>query len=474
VTATADGASGTPVARSAPQPKPGPAEVGAAGTGPAEVGAAGTGSAKAASVGERALAEAAEVVLALPDLHGRLLGTRLAGDFFREQVATSGYGACDYLLSADVEMRAVAGYSGDYGDFVLRPDPRTARRLPWRDRTVLVLADATDRDGVPIPVAPRQILRTQLDRLAARGLTALVGTELEFLVFAESYREAFAGGYRDLRTASRFNSDYALTGLGELDDLVGRLLRDMAGAGLRIESARGEVHPGQFEIVFRYSEALAACDGHVFYKTGAKQIAEAAGRAITFMPKFDEGEGNSCHVHFSVRDRAGRPVFAEDRRLADHFLAGVLACAPEFTLLCAPTINAYKRLSPDAFAPTAAAWGTDDRTRALRIVGAGESRRFEHRIAGGDANPYLVVAGIVASGLHGVERELPLPPPGGDGEPLPRTLEAAAAAWRASAVARSAFGDEVVEHLAAAADAELAAFAATTTDWERRRGFERL
>ncbi|SHM98899.1 glutamine synthetase family protein [Cryptosporangium aurantiacum] len=423
------------------------------------------------------VAEAAEVVLALPDLYGRLQGTRLAGDFFREQVVSDGYGACDYLLSADVEMQASARYTGNYGDFVLRPDLRTARPLPWRNGTALVLADAVDRDGTPVPVAPRQILRTQLDRLTARGLTALVGTELEFLVFTESYREAFAGDYRGLRTASRYNSDYALTGLGELDDLVGRLLRGMAGAGLRIESARGEVHPGQYEIVFRYAEAMDACDGHVFYKTGAKQIAEAAGRAITFMPKFDQGEGNSCHVHLSLRDASDRPVFDRDgglSALAEHFLAGVLACAPAFTLLCAPSLNAYKRLSPDAFAPTAAAWGTDDRTRAVRVVGAGPSLRFEHRIAGGDANPYLVVAGIVASGLYGIERELPLPPPGGDGEPLPRTLESAARCWRGSAVAREAFGDTVVEHLAAAADAELAAFAATTTDWERHRGFERL
>ncbi|GAA3386632.1 glutamine synthetase family protein [Cryptosporangium minutisporangium] len=425
-----------------------------------------------------AVAEAAEVVLALPDLYGRLQGTRLAGDFFREEVAAAGYGACDYLLSADVEMQPAAGYAGHYGDVLLLPDLRTARPLPWRDRTVLVLADPVDPvDRTPLPVAPRQILRTQLDRLADRGLTALVGTELEFLVFTESYREAFAGNYRGLRTASRYNSDYALTGLGELDDLVGRLLRGMAGAGLRIESARGEVHPGQYEIVFRYAEAMAACDAHVFYKTGAKQIAEAAGQALTFMPKFDEGEGNSCHVHLSLRDSTDRPVFDDDGALtsfAEHFLAGVLACAPAFTLLCAPTINAYKRLSPDAFAPTSAAWGRDDRTRALRVVGAGSSLRFEHRIAGGDANPYLVVAGIVASGLYGVEHELLLPPPGGDGDPLPRTLEAAARRWRESAVARGAFGSEVVEHLAAAADAELAAFAATTTDWERQRGFERL
>ncbi|MFI5955416.1 glutamine synthetase family protein [Cryptosporangium sp. NPDC051539] len=423
------------------------------------------------------LADAAEVVLAMPDLYGRLVGTRLAGDFFRAEVAAAGYGGCDYLLSADVDMRAFASYAGSYGDVVLRPDPATVRPLPWRDRTVLVLADAVDRAGAHLPVAPRQILRSQLDQLASLGLTALVGTELEFLVFSESYREAFTAGYGGLRPASRHNSDYALTGLGELDDLVGRLLRGMTDAGLRVESARGEVHPGQYEIVFRYADALAACDGHVFYKTGAKQIAEAAGRAITFMPKYDTGEGNSCHVHLSLRDSSDQPALGDADQLGEfgeHFLAGVLASAPEFTLLCAPTINAYKRLAPDAFAPTSAAWGYDDRTRALRVVGAGPSLRFEHRIAGGDANPYLVVAGIVAAGLDGVERKLPLPPPGGSGEPLPRTLESAARLWRDSAVARKAFGDEVVDHLAAAADAEQSAFAAVVTDWERQRAFERL
>ena len=442
------------------------------------------------------LRDAVEVVLALPDLYGRLQGTRLAGDFFREQVADDGYGACSYLLSADVEMAASAGYAGGFGDFTLRPDLSTIRPVPWRERTALVLADPVEPDGTPVAVAPRQVLRAQLDRLAARGLTALVGTELEFLVFTESYRDAFSAGYAGLRPASRFNSDYALTGQGELDDLIGAILRGMAAADLRVESARGECHPGQYEIVFRYSEAMAACDGHVFYKTGAKQIAEAAGHALTFMPKFDAGEGNSCHVHLSLRDEADRPVFSKTddyaihrttaggnvrptsdgamTPLMEHFLAGVLACAAEFTLLCAPTINAYKRLAPGAFAPSSVTWGRDDRTRAVRVIGAGSSLRLEHRIAGGDANPYLAVAGIVAAGLHGIEHRLPLGPPGTDGEPLPRSLEAATRRWRESAVARNAFGDVVVEHLAAAADTELAAFAAAITDWERHRGFERL
>ena len=443
-----------------------------------------------------ALRDAAEIVLALPDLYGRLQGTRLAGDFFREQVAEDGYGACSYLLSADVEMAASPGYSGGFGDFLLRPDLSTVRPLPWRERTAMVLADAVGIDGTMVAVAPRQVLRSQLGRLAARGLTALVGTELEFLVFVESYRDAFGAGYAGLRPASRFNSDYALTGLGDLDDLIGAILRGMSAAGLKVESARGECHPGQYEIVFRYAEAMATCDGHVFYKTGAKQIAEAAGQALTFMPKFDTGEGNSCHVHLSLRDEADRPVFSTtddhaERRttvgggarpvadaamapLMEHFLAGVLACAAEFTLLCAPTINAYKRLAPGAFAPSSVTWGRDDRTRALRVVGAGPSLRLEHRIAGGDANPYLVVAGIVAAGLHGIEHRLQLRPPGTDGEPLPRSLDEAARRWRGSTVARTAFGEPFVKHLAAAADAELAAFAAAITDWERHRGFERL
>jgi glutamine synthetase len=429
--------------------------------------------------------DATEVVLALPDLYGRLQGVRLPGEFFRTEVVRDGYSMCAYLLAADVDMVELSGrglaidpQARGFGDFLLRPDLNTARQTPWRtDDSILVLADAFEIDGGPVAVAPRQILRTQLDRLAARGLTAMAGTELEFLVFAESYQDAHDAGYTALRPATRFNTDYALTGLGGLDDLVGRILRGLTAAGLAVESARGECHPGQYEIVFRYGEALTSCDAHVFYKTGAKQIAEAAGRALTFMPKYDDGEGNSCHVHFSLRDEAGQPAFAQPdgsrAPLMDHFLAGVLACAREFTLLGAPTMNAYKRLVRKAFAPSSVGWGPDDRTAAVRVIGAGPSLRFEYRIPGGDANPYLVLAGLVAAGLHGVEQELPLPSVSTGGR-LPRGIGEAAQAWRESVVARAAFGDAVVDHLAAAADAELATFAATVTDWERRRGFERL
>ncbi|MBX6390279.1 MAG: glutamine synthetase, partial [Frankia sp.] len=416
-----------------------------------------------------------EVIVATVDLPGRLVGTGLSARFFCDEAAAAGLGACRYLWSTDVEMNTddgygVAAWREGFGDLWLRPDLGTLRRAPWLPSSAVVLADpVVDAAGTPLALAPRQVLRRQLDRLAAAGLTALVGTELEFLVFTESYRAAAARDYGGLTPASRYNIDYALTGTEELDDLVRRLRRAMSAAGIPVESARAEVHPGQYEITFRYTDPLRACDQHVLYKTTAKRLAAAAGQAITFMAKYDQGEGSSCHVHLSLRRRDGSPAFAaaEDERggpaggradtvgmsaLFQSFLAGQLACLAEFTLLFAPNVNSYKRLAPGAFAPVGIAWGRDNRTCALRVVGAGPSLRFEHRVPGGDANPYLAVAGIIAAGLHGIEHGLPLEPARAGNafaDPaiprLPATLDEAVAAWRSSAVARAAFGDDVVD-----------------------------
>ena len=434
-----------------------------------------------------------EIVLALPDLQGRLQGSRLGARHFAEEVAAHGYGCCTYLLAADVDMQTRPGYAYDpwqngFGDFTVMPDLTTLRPLPWDPGAALVIGDPVWPDGGQVAVAPRQVLRGQLDRLAARGLTAHAGTELEFLVFRESYQQAHERSYAGLTPATRHNADYALAGLGDLEPVVRRIRRDMAAAGLALESARGECHPGQHEIVFRYDEALAACDKHVFYKTGAKAIAAQEGVALTFMAKYDAGEGNSCHVHLSLRSADGDHVFAEPEssagsgmsRLMEHFVAGQLACLPELTLLFAPTVNAYKRLQPGGFAPTAIAWGRDNRTCPVRVVGAGPSLRIEHRVAGGDANPYLAVAAILAAGLHGVEHELPLPPEqrgdaGGSAAPrLPPTLREAVERFADGAVARKSLGDAVVGHYAHAAREELSAFDRAVTDWERVRGFERL
>jgi glutamine synthetase len=429
------------------------------------------------------------VLLACTDMQGRLQGKRLDARYFLEEVLAHGAEACNYLLAVDVDMDTVGGYAissweQGYGDFALLPDLATLRRVPWHPATVLVLADVAWLDGRPVAPSPRQVLRRQLDRLAERGWHALVGTELELLVFRTTYEEAWRSGYRDLEPANQYNADYSLLGTARIEPLLRRIRTSMAGAGLLVESAKGECNLGQHEIAFRYDDALVTCDNHSVYKTGAKEIAAQEGMAVTFMAKFDEREGNSCHIHLSLRDGDDRPAFADDgggpSDVMESFLAGQLACLRELTLFLAPNINSYKRYQPGSFAPTAVRWGWDNRTCALRVVGSGSSLRMEHRVPGGDVNPYLAVAALVAAGLHGIEEGLALEPPcpgnayRDDGPRVPSTLREARDLWAGSTVARAAFGDDVVDHYATMADVELAAFDAAVTDWERVRGFERL
>ncbi len=429
------------------------------------------------------------VVVAMTDMQGRLQGKRIAAPFFLEEVARHGTEACNYLLAVDVEMAPAAGYAiasweGGYGDFAIRPDLQTLRPLPWQPGTALVLGDVGWLDGSVVAPSPRQVLRRQLARLTERGWTAMAGTELEFLVFRDSYEDAWHRGYCDLTPANLYNVDYSVLGTGRLEPLLRRIRLEMAGAGLAVESVKGECNRGQHEIAFRYDEALRTSDNHVVYKTGAKEIAAQEGFALTFMAKFDQREGNSCHIHLSLRDREGRPVFCDDAGawspVFEHFLAGQLACLPELTLLLAPNINSYKRFVAGSFAPTAIAWGRDNRTCALRVVGTGRSLRFEHRVPGGDVNPYLALAALVAAGLHGLERELPLEPEfrgnayASARERVPATLRDSVHLFQQSGVARSAVGDDVVDHYVNMGRVELAAFDAAVTDWERTRGFERL
>jgi glutamine synthetase len=351
----------------------------------------------------------------------------------------------------------------------------------------MVIADLAWDDGTPVAAAPRQILRRQLERLAGLGLTAQAGTELEFIVFKDTYEQAWDAGYRGLTPANRYNIDYSILGTGRIEPLLRRIRNDMAGAGLTVESAKGECNPGQHEIVFRYDEALVTCDQHAVYKTGAKEIAAQEGVSITFMAKYNEREGNSCHIHLSLADADGTNAMAGSAQdpggMSDvmrHFLAGQLAALREFSLLYAPHINSYKRFQPGSFAPTAVAWGPDNRTCALRVVGHGSSLRFENRLPGGDVNPYLAVAGMVAAGLHGVEQKLELPEPcSGNAYTagfarVPTTLREAAELWEGSAIAEAAFGREVVAHYRNMARVEVDAFDAAVTDWELRRSFERM
>ncbi|MFI6351303.1 glutamine synthetase family protein [Streptomyces sp. NPDC050743] len=428
------------------------------------------------------------VVLAFPDMQGRLQGKRFAARFFLDEVLHHGTEGCNYLLAVDTEMNTVDGYAMSswdrgYGDFAMHPDLATLRRIPWHPGTALLVADLAWNDGSPVVAAPRQILRRQLERLAGLGYTAQVGTELEFIVFKDSYEQAWDAGYRGLTPANQYNIDYSILGTGRIEPLLRRLRNEMAGAGLTVESAKGECNPGQHEIAFRYDDALVTCDQHALYKTGAKEIAAQEGVSITFMAKYNEREGNSCHIHLSLADAAGTNAMAGPEGMSDvmrHFLAGQLAALRDFSLLYAPNINSYKRFQPGSFAPTAVAWGHDNRTCALRVVGHGRSLRFENRLPGGDVNPYLAVAGLVAAGLYGIEQklELPEPCPGNaytaDFEHVPTTLREAAELWENSPIAKAAFGDEVVAHYRNMARVELEAFDAAVTDWELRRSFERL
>ncbi|CAM5592764.1 glutamine synthetase family protein [Streptomyces pilosus] len=432
------------------------------------------------------------VVLAFPDMQGRLQGKRFAARFFLDEVLRHGTEGCNYLLAVDAEMNTVDGYAMSswetgYGDFAMFPDLDTLRRVPWNEGTALVVADLAWADGSPVVAAPRQILRRQLDRLAALGLTAQVGTELEFIVFRNTYEQAWDAGYRGLTPANQYNVDYSVLGTGRVEPLLRRIRNEMAAAGLTVESAKGECNPGQHEIAFRYDEALVTCDQHAVYKTGAKEIAAQEGVSLTFMAKYDEREGNSCHIHLSLADAAGDSAMPGSAGEPDsmsavmrHFLAGQLAALREFSLLYAPHINSYKRFQPGSFAPTAVAWGRDNRTCALRVVGHGRSLRFENRLPGGDVNPYLAVAGMVAAGLYGVEQKLELPEPcagnayAADYEHVPTTLREAAELWETSAIAKAAFGEEVVAHYRNMARVETDAFDAAVTDWELRRSFERM
>jgi glutamine synthetase len=427
------------------------------------------------------------VLLCLTDMQGRLQGKRMHARFFVDEVIAHGAEACNYLLAVDVEMNTVEGYamsswSRGYGDFVMAPDLDTLMPIPWLEATALCLVDLQWQDGSDVVASPRQVLRRQLDRLAERGWMANAGSELEFILFEDSYEAAWDKGYVGLTPANRYNVDYSILGTTRVEPLLRGIRNAMAGAGLRVEDSKGECNFGQHEINFHYADALTTCDQHVVFKNGAKEIAAQHGQAITFMAKYDAREGNSCHLHLSLADAtSGENVFADDDALFGSFLAGAIASLKELTLLLAPNINSYKRFAAGSFAPTAVAWGDDNRTCAFRVVGHGPGRRFECRLPGGDVNPYLAVAGLIAAGLHGVDEGLALPEPcagnaytAQDVDHVPTTLREARELFAGSALARAALGEEVVAHYLNMADVELAAYDAAVTDWERVRGFERL
>ncbi len=430
------------------------------------------------------------VVIAFTDMQGRLQGKRLHGRYFLDHVVADGAEGCNYLLAVDVDMNTVEGYAMSsweqgYGDMEFVADFDTIRLLPHLPGTALVQCDLVWNDHRPVEPSPRRILHRQLERVAERGMVALAGTELEFIAFEDTYEHGWSTGYRGLTPANQYNVDYSILGTTRIEPLLRDIRNTMYAAGMDVEGAKGECNLGQHEVGFLYADALVTADNHAVYKTAAKEIASLHGKSITFMAKFNEREGNSCHIHLSLRGQDGSIVFWDDENgrptpLYDHFVAGILDTMADFTLMYAPNVNSYKRFADASFAPTTIAWGNDNRTCSLRLVGKGAAARLENRLPGGDVNPYLALAAMIAGGLHGIERELPLEPEQlgnaytADKPKVPRTLREARDVFASSKLSRVAFGDEVVDHYTNMADVELRAFESTVTDWELRRGFERF
>ncbi|MCB0959049.1 MAG: glutamine synthetase [Acidimicrobiales bacterium] len=436
------------------------------------------------------------VLVAFPDNQGRLVGKRVMAQFFLDTVAAGSIEACNYLLAVDVEMTPLPGYRAfnweqGYGDFSAVPDLATLRLVPWLEKTALVLCDLVEEHdkAAPIEVAPRSILKAQEARAAERGFTVNIGAELEFFLFKDSYAEAAEKGYRNLDPHSDVIEDYHILQTTRDEYLIRAIRLGLQAAGVPVEFSKGEAGKGQHEINLVYATATEMADRNTIYKNAAKEIADQHGRALTFMAKYDMAEvGSSCHIHSSLWDKKGKRSLMWDAKKPDnmsdtfrHWLGGLVHCSRELTLLFAPTVNSYKRFQPDSWAPTAVAWGLDNRTCGLRLVGHGQGYRVESRIPGADVNSYLAFAGIIAAGLHGIEHQLD---PGDafvgnaytdpDVEHIPSTIVEAIELWRGSDVAKAAFGDEVHHHILNTAEQEWAAFNRAVTDWELRRNFEQL
>ena len=435
-----------------------------------------------------ALVESGEidtVIVAFTDMQGRLMGKRLHAEFFIEdKVAEHGVEGCNYLLALEMEMDPIPGYQiasweQGYGDFGLKPDVATLRRIPWLEGTALVLADVVWHDGSPVRPSPRQVLKQQMELAAERGLTPMFGSELEFFLLKETYEQAHAQHYRDLTPSVPYILDYHILATTYDEPLMRQIRNGMQGAGIKVETSKGEAWPGQQEINFRFADAVTMADNHAIYKNGAKEIAHLNGCSITFMAKPDHTWiGNSCHIHSSLWQE-GENAFAGESDLFKQYLAGHIACSRELAVFLAPTINSYKRYAAGSWAPTTLAWGHDNRTCGFRIVGHGGSLRTETRIPGGDVNPYLAFAALIAAGLHGIENELELPPPlegnayESDAERFPHSLREAIAALEEGTIARAALGDDVVDHYLNYARTEQRLFDEVVTCYERERLFER-
>ncbi|MEE2688237.1 MAG: glutamine synthetase family protein [Pseudomonadota bacterium] len=432
------------------------------------------------------------VLVCFPDMQGRLVGKRVTGRFYIEEVQREMH-VCDYLLAVDMEMEPVPGFKAaswdrGYGDFAVRPDPKTLRRIPWLEGTALVIGDCVDHCGDDLPHAPRSILKRQLARANAAGFTVKMGSELEFYLFDETYEEVVAKRYENLKTAGEYIEDYHIFQTTKEEDLIRAVRNGMEGAGVPVEFSKGEWGPGQEEINLRYAEALQMADRHSIYKNGLKEMAWQRGKSVTFMAKWREDlAGNSCHIHSSLwRLEDGTPAFPGTNDANDwsetfqNYLAGQVALARDMTLFLAPYINSYKRFQSGSFAPTKTVWSRDNRTAGFRVIGSSAGLRVENRLPGADVNPYLAFAATVAAGLYGIEKGLsPMGEAMGniyeqaDAVDVPLTLREAIIALELSEPMRMAFGEDVVEHYLHAARWEQSEYDRRITDFELKRNFER-
>jgi glutamine synthetase len=430
------------------------------------------------------------VVTAFTDMQGRLFGKRIEIDYFLEEAVSHGVEGCNYLLALDMEMEPVPGYEmanweKGYGDFGIAPDMSTLRRIPWLDRTAMVLADVVEHDGSPVEPSPRQILIAQFEKAAEMGLTPYAASELEFYLYKESYAEAWEKGFNNLTPTIPYILDYHILATTMDEQYLGAIRRGMQGAGIPVEFSKGEAWYGQHEVNFRYADAVTAADRHTIYKNGVKEIAFLNDISASFMAKPSEKDiGSSCHLHQSLVDSDGKPVFVDgDGEETDafmHFLGGMRNHVKELALFIAPSINSYKRYAAESWAPTSVSWGRDNRTCGFRVVGHGASRRVECRIPGADANPYLAFAALLAAGLDGIEQGTDPGPElkgnayeAGEAEPFPSSLREAKELWDGSDFVRSAFGEAVQKHYSNYARYEQQEFDQVVTDYERRRMFER-
>jgi glutamine synthetase len=430
------------------------------------------------------------VVTAFTDMQGRLFGKRIEVEYFLEEAASHGVEGCNYLLALDMEMEPVPGYEmanweKGYGDFGIAPDMSTLRRIPWLDRTALVLADVVNHDGSPVEASPRQILIAQYERAAEMGFAPYAASELEFYLYKESYSEAWEKDFRNLTPTIPYILDYHILATTMDEAYLGPIRRGMQGAGIPVEFSKGEAWYGQHEVNFRYADTVTASDRHTIYKNGVKEIAFLNDISASFMAKPSEKDiGSSCHLHQSLVDSDGKPVFVdgdgEETDTFRHFLGGMRNHVRELALFIAPSVNSYKRYAAESWAPTSVSWGRDNRTCGFRIVGHGASRRVECRIPGADANPYLAFAALLAAGLDGIENETDPGPElkgnayeAAEAEPFPSALREAKELWEGSDFVKSAFGDEVQKHYSNYARYEQQEFDQVVTDYEKRRMFER-